>query len=562
MLLKEHYRTLKKIGQGGYCQTFLAVDEGQYPPISCVIQKFDLQNQKVDEFWQKAKFIQELSAHPQIPCLLDKFIENNHFYLMYEYISGKNLVSFLAELEIFSEIKVWRLLENILPILSYIHSHNMIHGDIKPENIIYNNQNLFLVDFSNLQIIGRQQKSENLLGTPGYFAPEQADGKALFCSDLYSLGVTCIYLLTNVHPFQLYDIANQSWVWRQYLTQDISTRLGNILDKLIENNSELRFQSAAEVMQFMGMANFTSLAVKKQTLKTELYTFNLSPALASGINTVSIWENPTKNITIATGCDDKTIKLWDFHTKKLIRTLSGHSQAVTSVAFSPNAKYLASASDDKKIKLWDVDTFGEIYTLSGHSNFVKSVAFSPSGEVLASASWDKTIKIWDVKTGNLLATLAGHKLQVSALAFSPQGNLLASASFDRTARLWEIEGESLTLVGHIWAVLTVAFSPDGRILATGSDDNTIKLWNVNTGDMVASLEGHSWSVLSLAFSGDGEYLVSASRDKTVKLWDVKQQAEIQTFCGHTDSVSVVTMTMNKVIISGSKDKTIKVWDIR
>lgn len=151
--MQERYRIIKKIGKGGYCQTFLAVDEGEYPPISCIVQKLELKNQSLTELWQKAKLIKELSAHPQIPCLLDSFTANNYFYFIYEYINGKNLAEFLTEVDIVAEIKIWQLLENILPILSYIHSYGVIHGDIKPENIIiksnnFDNQSLVLVDFS------------------------------------------------------------------------------------------------------------------------------------------------------------------------------------------------------------------------------------------------------------------------------------------------------------------------------------------------------------------------------------------------------------------------------
>jgi WD40 repeat protein len=105
--------------------------------------------------------------------------------------------------------------------------------------------------------------------------------------------------------------------------------------------------------------------------------------------------------TLASGSDDKTIKLWNLETGKEIRTLQGHDNFVNSVSFSPDGKTLASGSDDKTIKLWNLETGKEIYTLQGHDNSVNSVSFSPDGKTLASGSWDKTIKLWNLAFWNL-----------------------------------------------------------------------------------------------------------------------------------------------------------------
>ncbi|HBB35297.1 MAG TPA: serine/threonine protein kinase [Cyanobacteria bacterium UBA8803] len=587
--LKDRYLALELIGQGGFGRTFLALDEGKSPAIPCVIKQLlpqglalpTLQKAKA-LFEQEALLLSELGHHPQIPTLLAYFEQDQHFYLVQDFIDGTNLAQVVAEEGAFSESQIWSLLDELLPVLQFIHDRHIIHRDIKPKNIIRRSPlpvsgQLVLVDFGAAQLVtgSTALKIGTSIGSPEYVAPEQARGKAVFASDLYSLGVSCISLLTGISPFDLFDVGNDSWVWRDYLTQQVSDSLTEILDKLIQNALTYRFQSATEVMQAINRARGRS-GLKSQLLEK---TTNLIAKPAPlwqcrhtfthklGVNSVAV---SGKGNCLASGSDDKKIRLWDLNTLTTIYTLAGHTDVINSVAFSPDGTILASGSDDQMIKLWNLNAGGELYTLTGHTHKVKSVVFSPDGQYLASGSWDKTVKVWNVQTGELVCTIASHSLQVSSVAFSPCGTVLASASFDRTVRLWHLQvkedGKLLpqlreTLVGHTWAVLAVAFSRDGKMLATGSDDNTIQLWNWETGQSIRTILGHSWSVTALVFSCDGETLVSGSWDKTIKLWQVKTGQEIATLVEHSDLVSAVAIDPNGLlIVSGSKDKAIKLWE--
>ncbi|MEH1786437.1 MAG: WD40 repeat domain-containing protein, partial [Nostoc sp.] len=146
---------------------------------------------------------------------------------------------------------------------------------------------------------------------------------------------------------------------------------------------------------------------------------------------------------LASASSDKTIKIWDVSSGKLLKSLTGHTHWVSSIAYSPNGQQLASASWDKTIKIWDVSSGQPLKSLTGHSDAVISVAYSPNGQQLASASSDKTIKIWDVSSGKLLKSLTGHSGGVISVAYSPNGQQLASGSFDKTIILWDLDFDNL-----------------------------------------------------------------------------------------------------------------------
>ncbi|RYO77350.1 hypothetical protein DL764_010226 [Monosporascus ibericus] len=266
---------------------------------------------------------------------------------------------------------------------------------------------------------------------------------------------------------------------------------------------------------------------------------------------------------LASGSEDRTVKVWDAATGACLSTLEGHGDWVNSVAFSADGSRLASGSEDRTVKVWDAATGAYLSTLTGHGGWVSSVTFSADGSRLASGSNDRTVKVWDAATGACLSTLTGHGDYVLSVAFSADGSRLASGSNDRTVKVWDAAtGACLsTLTGHGGLVSSVAFSADGSRLASGSEDSTVKVWDAATGACLSTLPDHGDYVLSVAFSADGNRLASGSKDRTVKVWDAATGACLSTLTGHGDYVRSVAFSADgSRLASGSTDRTVKVWD--
>ncbi|MDP8228231.1 MAG: hypothetical protein P9M15_02120 [Candidatus Electryoneaceae bacterium] len=281
----------------------------------------------------------------------------------------------------------------------------------------------------------------------------------------------------------------------------------------------------------------------------------------------------TDGSIVASGCGDQVI-MWVVSTGNEIRTLSGHSHKVTSIAFSPDGSVFASASGvwnssqeeytGGEIILWNVISGRRIRTLTGHSKQVNSVAFNHDGTLLASGSYDKTIILWNPNNGQQLKSLTGHSRCVRSVCFSPDGAQLVSCADDKTIKLWNVQtgGIVRTMTGHTDWVRSVAFSPTGEFIASGSDDKKIKLWNAYDGSEVRTMTGHTDWIRSVAFSHDGNIIASGEDDEIVKLWDVRSGNEIKTLKGHSSFVMSVAFSQNGMFLaSGSLDHTVKLWQM-
>ncbi len=270
LLLRGRYRAVQQLGRGGFGATFLAVDESLPGQPSCVIKQLrpgsnspQVVQMARELFQREAKTLGKIGDYPQVPRLLDYFEHNQEFYLVQEYVNGSTLQQEVRTKGPFTEAEVKKFLGEILPVLQYIHNSQVIHRDIKPANIIrrVQDQKLVLIDFGAVKDeVNQTMITDNsqtaltnfAIGTAGFAPPEQMAMRPVFASDLYALGVTCIYLLTGRSPKDIeYDQGTGEMKWRQYC--QVSDHFVGIIRKMLEVSVRQRFQSANDVLRALDL---------------------------------------------------------------------------------------------------------------------------------------------------------------------------------------------------------------------------------------------------------------------------------------------------------------------
>ncbi|MEO6860481.1 MAG: GUN4 domain-containing protein [Microcoleus sp.] len=388
LLLKDLYAATEPLRDGGFGRTFRAVNHGKFEEL-CVIkqlsppQEFQRKpahfKKYVRLFEQEARRLYELK-HPQIPQLISYFEEDGRLYLVQEFIDGNNLKDELEKYGAYSETKIRELLLDLLPLLNFVHERNVIHRDIKPENVIRRNRDrkLVLIDFgvSKQVVTDAPTKTGTKLGTPGYAALEQRHGRAVPASDLYSLGVTCIRLLTSVMPYldiygdihdDLYDPLEGRWLWREALPKGtkISQDLSQILDKLIQEYVKDRYKSSMEVFDFLKPA---AVVVVPPDYKLQQATV-LSPSLP----TQPVTQTPLVSMNLESEKGIDYSQLERLLAAKNWRGADEETSVKMLEVMQQVSRGYLSEEDIRKFPAQDLQTIDQLWVRHSHRRFGFSV---------------------------------------------------------------------------------------------------------------------------------------------------------------------------------------------
>ncbi|MFQ4139472.1 protein kinase domain-containing protein [Nodosilinea sp. PGN35] len=614
--LRGRYRPLKLIGRGGFGRTYFALDADRLNT-RCVIKQFAPQTQgtksflkAVQLFEQEAVRLHELGEHPQIPTLLAYFEQNKYLYLVQQMIQGRTLYQEIAAQAAYSEGSLRQLLEDLLPVLHFIHQHGVIHRDITPSNIIRRkiDQKPVLIDFGVAKQFSEAIRYEpgTRIGTEGYAPIEQLrSGQAYPASDLYSLGATCLHLLTGCKPEDLYSPQEGRWLWQEHLQKQgrtIHPGLAVVLNCMTKDLVSERYQTAQDVLDDLQRLPKLEGAVpgwvshqSDQSLfagldrppisgpgqsaglvmpTTALPSMAEPPSDASGPKSGPVSSRvsgqtsgkpasgPPKPVSNGPRPRPPTRPPISGVGWQSLATLKGHQSWVTALAFSTQQPVLVSGSLDDSVRIWNWQTGDLLHTLKGHARGVNAVAIDRRGQLLVSCGDDATVKVWHLSDGSLRHTLKGHLRDVNAIALGSGGNLVASASEDGTLKLWNLSQGTLlkTLPGSAGMLKTVALAEADQRIVSGGLDNTVRIWDAQSATTLRVLTGHTNTVNQVAVSPDGRLIASASKDRTVRLWNLAAGTLLHTLQGHTQEVNTVAFFPDgQRLVSGSSDGTLRFW---
>jgi WD40 repeat protein len=593
--LRGRYRPLKLIGRGGFGRTYFALDADRLNS-RCVIKQFAPQTQgtksflkAVQLFEQEAVRLHELGEHPQIPTLLAYFEQNKYLYLVQQMIQGRTLHQELADQRVYSEGSIRLLLEDLLPVLQFIHDHGVIHRDITPSNIIRRkvDKKPVLIDFGVAKQFSEAIRYEpgTRIGTEGYAPIEQLrSGQAYPSSDLYSLGATCLHLLTGCKPEDLYSPREGRWLWQEHLESQgrtIHAGLAEVLNLLTKDLVSERYHTAQDVLEDLnGLPKLEGSVpgwVSNQSGQSLFVGLNQAPLSGPGKKagmTMPTTSPPTMSDSPTSTHPNGEISAGratpGTHSGRESRRMSGQSPAVplgpspSSSERSGSAKASGGALSGVKSSEAEPALGWQLLRTLPHQSWVTAVVFSPQQPVLVSGSLNDTLCIWNWQSGDLLHAFKGHARGVNDAVIDPRGQLLASCGDDAIIKIWQLGNGTLwhTLKGHFRDVTAIALGHSDNLLASASEDGTLKLWNLKQGTLLKTLSGSAGMLKTVAFANTDQRLISGGLDNTVRIWDVQAATTLKVLTGHTNTVNQVAVsTDGRLVASASKDRTVRLWDL-
>jgi WD40 repeat protein len=607
------YKLLELIGEGGMGLVYLA--EQQEPvrrQVALKIIKPGMDSRQVISRFEAERQALALLDHSNIARVLDAgTTETGRPYFVMEYVKGMPITKYCDRHKLSVEKRL-KLFLRVCEAVHHAHQKGIIHRDIKPSNILVSVQDdrpvPKIIDFGIAKAVAQPltrqtlfTRQGQLLGTPEYMSPEQADmgnEDTDTRADIYSLGVVLYELLTGVLPFE-----------HEVLEKVGFAELQRILQEEEPPRPSLRLTALGEEAKKIAERRHTQVVALARRLHRELEWIPLkamrkdrSRRYRSASELADDIQNYLSGAPLIAGPETAIYRV-----KKFVRKHAGSVATVLLVAVALILGFVVSttmyfraetarrnesiartraeeaekvAQEQKQIAEKQrtlAEERAEDYRRSLYFNRIAlaDVAYRDSNirrlrELLEMCPAD--LRGWEWHRLNHISdqasmTLCGHTDAVWGVAVSPDGKRIVSGSEDQTVRVWDATtgAELMTLRGHEREVGPVSFRSNGRKLVSSSMDGTVKVWDAATGAEVMTLAGPEDDVISAAFSPDGKRIISGSHGGTLKLWDAAAGVELMTLRGHEgghegDVWSVSFSSDGKRIVSGSYDKTIKIWD--
>jgi WD40 repeat protein len=556
------YDILGVLGRGGMGVVYKAMQQRLKRVVALKVIRIDTQgpDSTVIKRFQREALAAAQLFHPNVVVVFDSDQVGDTYFIAMEYVAGVDLYHLVKDGGPLDIPRACDYIRQAAQGLQHAGERGLVHRDIKPSNLLVTeapgptthpfglvkilDMGLALArDLPNAQSVDCTQAGA-LMGTPDYIAPEQAmDSHAVdIRSDLYSLGCTFYYLLTGKPPFGELALMKKLLMHQtgearpvEELRPDAPPGLSVILRKLMAKHPEHRYQTPAELIDALDALGFPGPKLSGTMRKRDSVVM-LSRAVPATPHRTT---DSTIETAAALSATKRVEPRQDGNQAERIAVLEGHRGWVTSLAFAPDRKRLASGGVDGRIRLWTMSSSkgrdSELPCV--HVAEIGALAISPDNRYLASGpgSLGCAISLWDNSTEepSVTTNIPCQETTIVTLVYSASSRFLAGAGSDAIVRVWDEKapGKPVVLKGHGATVNTLAFASDEQTVASGSQDGTVRLWNTSNfwSKKQGVLDGNWGPVRTVAFSPDSKTLALGCLDQTIRLWDVSEPTPEERF---------------------------------
>jgi WD40 repeat protein/tRNA A-37 threonylcarbamoyl transferase component Bud32 len=578
------------------------------------------------------RFLAEAEAdarlrHPNIVQIYHIDAHDGQPFFEMEYIDGGSLADRLDGAPR-PPREAARLVETLARAMAEAHRQEVVHRDLKPANILLTSDGTPKVaDFGIAKLLNVESgltRTDSILGSPCYMAPEQAEGKAKEigpAADLYALGAILYELLTGRPPFRgatvldtLQQVRTAEPVPPSRLVPEVPRDAETITLKCLEKVPGKRYESATALAEDLRrfQAGEPIVARPVGVLERGWRWCRRNPAVAGSLAAAAAALVVAAGLVLLYAAQQTRFGREQLAARTriggLAKALEGEKVNLERSLVESNRRMAAlhyargqAACEKGEIGpglLWMIESwrsaveardpawqhaartnlaawhrrFPRLEVIFSHASALsfggldddRCVAFSPDGKTVLTGSPDGTARLCSAANGQPIGSPLQHQGAVIVVAFSPDGTTVLTGGIDGTARLWDAAtGRPLgSPVRHQFIVWAVAFSPDGRTILTGGEDGTARLWEVATGQPVGEPLQHRGPVKQVAFSPDGKTVLTGSNDFTARLWNAATGRLIGVPLKH-DLVTINAAAFSpdgKTVVTASGDKTARLWD--
>lgn len=599
------YRIVDPIGAGGMATVYKAYQPGldRYVAVKVLPAQHALTPGFKQRFFREAKAVAQLS-HPNILPIYDVGIENDVSYFVMKYVPGRTLQDVMGQSLTLE--KTCEYIDQLAGALDHAHNKGILHRDIKPVNVLMEDEWLLLADFGLAKIVEGSEAltaTGSSMGTPAYVSPEQATGKPVdHRTDIYSLGVVLYEMVTGNVPYSgetpmgvMFKHVYEPLPMPRKVKPELPEAVERVILKALAKNPDDRFNSAGE------LAKALREAVETGTTQTVLSSTPIVAPTAPADKTIDRQPGVTSPATApdtaapAPAGPARPFWLWAGAALLLVLVAAGgafyfFNQDSGPEAASQNDLIVAEAADG------DDPANATAQPAAEEAAEIARTAATPTPEQAQEPAATKAVAAEEPVADTPTATTEAAEEAAAAepaeeptgapkpneidiptleaaavlgrgpiheIATSPNGDTLAVAG-SVGVWLYSLPGLEMTtlLPSREAGILAVNWSPDGSQLAAGSNDGRVQVWDVDNEQMTQTLAGHTDAVISVSWSGDGTQLAAGSRSARIKVWDVAGGQEVSELFGHLyEPYGLAWSPDNTQLASASRDATVRVWDV-